>query len=1324
MTEIDKHDPSPLTETRHFDPRSADVTATESSMQPKRLLAGFGWNTGGQFLVVAISLGLTPFLLHHLGATLYGIFALVSSARGLLSNLDGGLAPTGSRYFPVYVGRGDVAVTTSLLLTMLTLVVIIVGAVTTAMILVAPAAVGVFAHGSGLAGHSHEAVQLIRYLMPVLLVAAIRTPFQRLVMAHHRWAFLNCTTVMATVAYAATAVGVSFATSGLQCLIWATYAQEVVLLITAAWACRRYISLKRLRWLPISEVRQILRFGGRVQIAALASSFNYEVDALLMGFLFPVRYVAYYSIGANFTQQVSSLPINGLNPIVQDMGRSYGRSGKEGVLRAFPHTQRMWVTALGIYPMIAVLEGWFGIRVWLGPGAQLAAATAVLLVIGIAPLQLNSIVDVTAKVVGMPEIESWYLGIGMAVNVACTVPLALSVGVIGVPLGTAIGQVISFVVCICLARKRIGKRITPFFCCISYVPALVAIAVAGVCEWSLRDSLPTGGIGFVLSGLLTVPAFLIYYGWVYRELLLQRLGTQTVGAHRRGRRLRLRAQRRLAARARSGQPARVQATMPRVGLAADQWPGSGGRLGTVLGQVSRRRSVFGDQSDLDAQQGTHARPDSRAAADDQTVIFAAQTGDAANGQSDLDAQQGTHARPDSRAAADDQTVIFAAQTGDAANGQSDLDAQQGTHARPDSRAAADDQTVIFAAQTGDAANGQSDLDAQQGTHARPDSRAAADDQTVIFAAQTGDAANGQSDLDAQQETHGWWESRAAADDQTVILPPLIWGAAKDQVVVGNIPQLPPGFQPRPDLQAELSRAAAGVSVVHATTWAPGVGKTQLVAAYARAKQAAGWRLVAWVNAENADSLLAGLAAIADSAGLREGGSWPDTSDAGRAVRDRLEADGNRCLIVFDNASDPDVLRPFVPAAGKARVLITSNWRSMASLGTSVLVDVFTAEEALAFLAGRTGLADDSGAAAVAAELGYLPLALAVAAAAISEEHLAYGTYLERLRAVSAERYLVPGRGLPYPHGVAEAVMLTLDAVRAGNRGDVCAGVMELVAVLSAVGVSRDLLRAAGQEGVLARRRRRSQVSAALVDRALALLVERSLLSFTTDGQVVIAHRLVVQVVRDRLARRGRLAAACRAAAFVLDMRAREFGDAPDRMAARDILKQITAVVENAAEPAAEAGDELARVVLPLRFWALYHLNELGDSAPQAIAVGEPLVADFERLLGPDHPDTLGSRNNLAAAYQAAGRADKAIPLFEQTLAARVRLLGPDHPDTLSSRNNLAAAYQAAGRADKAIPLFEQTLAARVRLLGPDHPDTLATRSSVALAYQKADRAEE
>jgi hypothetical protein len=37
------------------------------------------------------------------------------------------------------------------------------------------------------------------------------------------------------------------------------------------------------------------------------------------------------------------------------------------------------------------------------------------------------------------------------------------------------------------------------------------------------------------------------------------------------------------------------------------------------------------------------------------------------------------------------------------------------------------------------------------------------------------------------------------------------------------------------------------------------------------------------------------------------------------------------------------------------------------------------------------------------------------------------------------------------------------------------------------------------------------------------------------------------------------------------------------------------------------------------------------------------------------------------------RIDEAITLYEQTLADRARELGPDHPDTLTSRTNLASA---------------------------------------------------
>ena len=70
-------------------------------------------------------------------------------------------------------------------------------------------------------------------------------------------------------------------------------------------------------------------------------------------------------------------------------------------------------------------------------------------------------------------------------------------------------------------------------------------------------------------------------------------------------------------------------------------------------------------------------------------------------------------------------------------------------------------------------------------------------------------------------------------------------------------------------------------------------------------------------------------------------------------------------------------------------------------------------------------------------------------------------------------------------------------------------------------------------------------------------------------------------------------------------------------------------------------------------------------------------------------------------------------LFRATLSVRESRLGPDHPDMLTNRNNLAFALTHAGRTEEAIPLLEATLRQRESRLGPDHPRTVTSRNNPA-----------
>jgi tetratricopeptide (TPR) repeat protein len=539
------------------------------------------------------------------------------------------------------------------------------------------------------------------------------------------------------------------------------------------------------------------------------------------------------------------------------------------------------------------------------------------------------------------------------------------------------------------------------------------------------------------------------------------------------------------------------------------------------------------------------------------------------------------------------------------------------------------------------------------------------------------------------------------------------------VVVGDVPQEPSAFQARPELMDMLAGEPGGqVAVVSAVTGLRGVGKTQVAAAHARLRMAQGWPLVAWLNAQEPASVLAGLAAVGAALGIGTPGE--DASEVAVRVRHRLETGGARCLLVFDNAADMDGLRPFLPAAGEAQVVITSNRQAAQNLGVPVPVDVFTMSEALAFLVQRTELTDDAGARELAEELGRLPLGLAQAAAVITQERLAYGTYLERLRALPLSESLPRVEGDPYPHGLAEAVLLSLRSIEASDPAGLCMPVMALVAMLAEAGAARWVLHAAGPTLLPDGRS-----DAASVDAALGRLADASLLSFSVDGSAVVAHRLVMRVTRERLIASGTLALAAAAAVKILaglaDTLERPWESAA---AARELARQATGLAGHVGQDFDCTASTVARDLLRLRIRAVQLLDELGDSTGQMMAVGLPLVADCERVLGPDHPQTLSAKHNLAIAYRQAARVAEAIPLHEQVLADRERVLGPDHPQTLGARDNLASAYRRAGRVAEAIPLQEQVLAAYEQVLGPDDPQTLGAKNNLAIAYEQAARVAE
>ena len=113
----------------------------------------------------------------------------------------------------------------------------------------------------------------------------------------------------------------------------------------------------------------------------------------------------------------------------------------------------------------------------------------------------------------------------------------------------------------------------------------------------------------------------------------------------------------------------------------------------------------------------------------------------------------------------------------------------------------------------------------------------------------------------------------------------------------------------------------------------------------------------------------------------------------------------------------------------------------------------------------------------------------------------------------------------------------------------------------------------------------------------------------------------------------------------------------------------------------------------------------------------------EQALGPKHPDTALSLNNLAGFYQIQKKYAEAESLLLHSLAIYEQVLGPNHPDTALSLNNLAILYKNQGKYKEAEPLYLRALVIWEQALGPTHSKTVDTLYGLAKLYQKIEKYE-
>jgi tetratricopeptide (TPR) repeat protein len=483
-----------------------------------------------------------------------------------------------------------------------------------------------------------------------------------------------------------------------------------------------------------------------------------------------------------------------------------------------------------------------------------------------------------------------------------------------------------------------------------------------------------------------------------------------------------------------------------------------------------------------------------------------------------------------------------------------------------------------------------------------------------------------------------------------------------------------------DKPVAVTQASVGRTAVQGIG---GVGKTSLAIEYAHRYRNL-YAGVCWCPAETRTGLLSALANLTVTLGASTA-EEADVEKAAKAALRRLAEQHATWLLVYDNVPAPDAIADLLPSAG-ARVLITSRFSDWSELADEVALDVLPLEEAVVLLRSRTGRGY-AGAQTLAEVIGCLPLALDHAAAYCKRTQMRFADYATK---ASSLMYAAP-RAVGYLRSVDATFDLAITEAVAQ-----CQAAEPLMAYLAQCAAERIPMMLV--EGAVESEVERMEALAALAEVAL---VKHD--PFEDGTPAVTAHRLVQAVARARSEANGSAQDAI--GKLIARLTASYPEDGYDNPQSWPLCAKLTPHLL-----ARRGADDASVFHLLGRTGEYFH----GRAAySQAAPLLRDALAISLKVLGPEHPDTAISLNNLANVLRAQGDLAEARPLSEQALAIREKVLGPEHPDTAISLTNLANLLWSQGDLVGARPLYERALAIREKGFGPEHSDTATCLNSLA-----------
>ncbi|EEQ27528.1 hypothetical protein McanMca71_000042 [Microsporum canis] len=563
----------------------------------------------------------------------------------------------------------------------------------------------------------------------------------------------------------------------------------------------------------------------------------------------------------------------------------------------------------------------------------------------------------------------------------------------------------------------------------------------------------------------------------------------------------------------------------------------------------------------------------------------------------------------------------------------------------------------------------------------------------------------------------------------------------------------------------------------------GVGKSQIAIQYAYCLEnqlSDTW--IFWIYASNSARFQESLEEIAHR-GKIPGRDDPKRNTLG-LVRNWLLDDKRKWVVILDNADDLDFLKDtsteegtnnkrldkYLPKTQNGSIFVTSRSREAALqlVDRRNIINVHPMDETQAVSLFRKKLNegyDDKVIAELAAELGYLPLAIVQAASYISlrEPRCSVQEYLEDFRGRNLTKKLKllsddngdHRRDEEAVNSVSATFKISFNRIRKTRPS--AADLLAIMCFFNRQGIPDYVLQPEGIECETTPRKKEDSSTPGLPARDesfendIRTLISYCFISTGANPKVFDMHRLVQLAAQEWLDDNESFVSwqvilVTRLLRRFLDIKYENWGR----------CQQLYPHMKSAIGHKPQGG-------VPLQWWgrllyraALYVVkrgNMVGAVAMSTIALevskeafgeDDPITLycnDAVQFMQPDMTPVTG--NNEGSSNEGAwrwwtrlyvwlqwltwlyiwptGRLEKAEKRQLKVIKAVKKVNGPKHPATVRYISNLVSIYRLQGQLDEAEQLQEAAVESSKKANGPEHPATLYYMSGLVLLYQLQDR---